>query len=109
MTSHSQDRTVDCRSDEGVTMGLIDGAIAIFRVLRLRDLTHPVVVEALRDIRADEDVRSVLLDPLTLDDDVVQAFIAPVPLNGEAEAAYNARLAHALREHLRSVRQAVTS
>lgn len=47
---------LDCRSPEGVTVGLIDGIIATARVLRVRDTSHPAVVEALRDVAADEDV-----------------------------------------------------
>ena len=45
-----------CRSDEGVTVGLIDGIISIARVLARRDLTPPIVVEALADLREDEDL-----------------------------------------------------
>ena len=55
-----EDRAIDCRSPEGVTVGLIDGIIAAARVVRSRDLTHPAVVEALRDIAEDEDVRWLL-------------------------------------------------
>ncbi len=47
---------LDCRSDEGVTVSLIDGVIATARVLRGRDLNHPAITEALADIREDEDV-----------------------------------------------------
>lgn len=46
----------DCRSEDGITVGLIDGIIAAARVLSKRDLSSPAVVEALKDIRADEDV-----------------------------------------------------
>lgn len=46
----------DCRTDAGVTVGLIDGLIAIARVLRHRDLTPAPVAEALRDLASDEDV-----------------------------------------------------
>ncbi len=53
----------DCRSQEGVTVGLIDAVIAVARVLapRLKDggLAEPVR-EALRDLRQDEDVRAVV-------------------------------------------------
>ena len=52
--------TTDCRSPEGVTVGLVDCIITAARVLRGRDLRAPAVVEALRDLRADEDVRSLL-------------------------------------------------
>jgi hypothetical protein len=52
---------LDCRSAEGVTVGLIDGIIAAARVLRARDLTHPAVREALADLAEDEDVAALLV------------------------------------------------
>lgn len=56
--------TTDCRTREGVAVGLIDGIIATARVLRERegDIRGPAAVEALRDLRSDEDV-AWLLDP----------------------------------------------
>ena len=51
---------VDCRSQEGVTVGLIDGIIAVARFLRGRDLSHPAVREALADLAEDEDVAGLL-------------------------------------------------
>jgi hypothetical protein len=52
----------DCRSEEGVTVGLIDSMIAIARVLAPRlnmgAYSHPVA-EALRDFWDDRDVRDV--------------------------------------------------
>lgn len=50
----------DCRSDDGVTVGLIDGIISSARVLAKRDLSPPAVAEALKDLRADEDVAQLL-------------------------------------------------
>ena len=52
----------DCRSAEGVTVGLIDGLITIARVLTKRDLSPAAVQEALIDLRSDEDLARVL-DP----------------------------------------------
>jgi hypothetical protein len=53
----------DCRSEAGVIVGLIDGMIATARVIaqHLRDAEKvaPEIVEALADIRADEDVAMV--------------------------------------------------
>lgn len=54
---------IDCRSELGVTIGLIDGLISICRVLARRDLTDPEVTEALADLRQDEDLAAVLADP----------------------------------------------
>lgn len=45
----------DCRTSDGVTVGLVDAVISIARVLRHRDLTPSAVVEALRDLASDED------------------------------------------------------
>jgi hypothetical protein len=60
----------DCRSDEGIIIGLIDGIIAASRVvarhLREHDVTiaahrthHRDLIDALADIRRDEDVALV--------------------------------------------------
>jgi len=51
---------IDCRSEVGVTVGLVDGVIAICRVLASRDLSAPEVREALKDLRADEDLNILL-------------------------------------------------
>lgn len=50
----------DCRSEAGVTIGLVDGIIATCRVLVARDLSAPEMREALKDLRADEDLRTLL-------------------------------------------------
>ncbi len=52
-------KSLSCRSDEGVTVGLIDGIIAVSRVVVRRDLTQPHVIEALRDLASDEDIASL--------------------------------------------------
>lgn len=52
--------TTDCRSDVGVTVGLIDSLISIGRILARRDFTDPAVAEALADLRDDEDMRAIL-------------------------------------------------
>ena len=54
------DHSIDCRSEVGVTIGLIDMMITAARVLASRDLSDANVIEALKDIRSDEDVRVVL-------------------------------------------------
>lgn len=52
--------STDCRSAEGVTVGLIDGLISILRVLAQRDLTPAAVREALLDLTSDADLQQVL-------------------------------------------------
>lgn len=45
----------DCRSEEGITVGLIDTLITICRILRHRDLSGVATKEALKDLASDED------------------------------------------------------
>lgn len=47
----------DCRSEEGITVGLIDSLISISRVLhvRLQDELPTAVVDALQDLGSDFD------------------------------------------------------
>ena len=45
----------DCRTEEGITVGLIDTLITVCRVLRHRDLSDKEVKEALKDLSSDED------------------------------------------------------
>jgi hypothetical protein len=51
------DTFTDCRTTEGVTVGLVDALISIARVLASRHLTSPEVTEALCDLADDEDVQ----------------------------------------------------
>jgi hypothetical protein len=50
----------DCRTDVGVTVGLIDSIITMARVLSGRVLDSVEVQEALQDFREDGDVRALL-------------------------------------------------
>lgn len=51
---------IECRSEEGITEGLVDALIAILRVLALRDLSPENVQGALADLTEDKDLRTVL-------------------------------------------------
>lgn len=51
----------DCKSEEGITVGLIDSVISICRILATRDLSSPAVWEAIKDATCDEDVRKIVL------------------------------------------------
>lgn len=51
-------------SPEGITVGLIDSIITAAHVLSGREFIHPVVLEALKDLRQDSDVRRLLSDPI---------------------------------------------
>lgn len=48
--------TKDCRSEAGVTIGLIDAIISIARIVAKRDLQIPEVEEALMDLYEDNDM-----------------------------------------------------
>ena len=53
--------SLDCRSEEGVTVGLIDALISIGRILSKRDLaTSYHVKEALKDFLLDADMKLIL-------------------------------------------------
>jgi len=52
--------TTDCRSEEGITVGLIDGMMAIARVLVKRNLSGKATREALRDFGEDEDIHTLM-------------------------------------------------
>ena len=51
---------IDCRSPEGVTVGLIDAIISIARIVATRDLKNPDVQEALKDFAQDENVQEII-------------------------------------------------
>lgn len=55
----------NCREVNGITVGLIDGIIAMARVIRQRDLTDEAVLEALADLRSDEDIAFLFNQPLS--------------------------------------------
>ena len=50
-----------CRSEEGVTTGLIDAMISILRVLSVRDMRAKAAQEALADLCEDPDLLTVLI------------------------------------------------
>ena len=50
----------DCRSEGGITVGLIDTIITAARCLVSRDLSEFAVVEALKDLRSDSDVLKII-------------------------------------------------
>jgi hypothetical protein len=52
----------DCRSEVGITVGLIDSIISISRVLSKRSIHDPAIKEALMDLAGDEDLGKILSD-----------------------------------------------
>lgn len=49
-----------CRSEEGITVGLVDAIISIIRVLSIRDLNTENVQEALNDLFEDPDFNTIV-------------------------------------------------
>jgi len=62
ITNKTSSTHTDCRSEVGITVGIIDSIITSARLLKNRDLTSIEVNEALLDLKADEDLRSILLN-----------------------------------------------
>lgn len=50
----------DCRTEEGITIGLIDAIISISRILAKRDLTSENIKQVLLDLQCDEDLWKLL-------------------------------------------------
>lgn len=61
----------DCRSEEGVTVGLIDSLISISRILSKRDMSSGAVQEALKDLHKDEDVDYIFRKTVCLMNSVI--------------------------------------
>lgn len=56
------DNAIECGSEEGVTIGLIDSLMSITYALQGRDLTHPAIIEALKDLRHNKQLKALLYD-----------------------------------------------
>ena len=56
----STEISTDCRSETGVTVGLVDSIITSLRILKTRDLTSFEVSEAIKDLRGDEDLKFLI-------------------------------------------------
>lgn len=63
------DKLIDCNSEEGVTIGLIDAIISISKMLSTRNLfdDRDLIHEALKDLRSTEDMK-MLMDIGELED-----------------------------------------
>lgn len=58
MTRHTK---TECRTPDGITVGLIDSIHTITQLLVVRDFSAPEVVEALRDLRDDPAFQDIQL------------------------------------------------
>ena len=52
--------STDCRSEIGITVGLIDSLISISRILKDRLSDNKEITEALKDLQNDEDLKKIL-------------------------------------------------
>ena len=59
-TGQVNESGTDCRTDAGVTVGLIDAIITLSRLLKKRDKSDKSVEEALKDLQDDEDFADLL-------------------------------------------------
>ena len=55
-----KETSTDCRTETGITVGLIDGMIAICRILKSRLNSEEEIVAALADLQDDEDLKAIL-------------------------------------------------
>jgi len=58
MTTHTK---TECRTPDGITVGLIDSINTVSQLLVVRDLSAPEVVEALKDLKADPAFQDIQL------------------------------------------------
>lgn len=57
--SEPTEEVQSCRSEEGITVGAVDGVIAFVRLLARRDLSPKHVQDALADLFQDPDLQTV--------------------------------------------------
>lgn len=74
----------NCRSEEGITVGLIDAVISICRVLKHRRLKTQACSEALKDFQSDEDVKFLM----TYETDIKETYSPEQRLNSFGEDTY---------------------
>lgn len=53
--------TIDCRTPEGIIVGLIDGMIAMARIIKNSELHTDAITAALKDFSQDEDVQWMII------------------------------------------------
>lgn len=51
---------IECKSEDGITIGLIDAILSILKVLAIRDLSPKSVKEALLDLADDTNLQNIL-------------------------------------------------
>jgi hypothetical protein len=66
-TGGGEEIVVDCRSEVGITIGLLDTIMVAASVLHGRDLRDPQVQEALKDLRQSPELRRILAVAAGLD------------------------------------------
>lgn len=76
--SNNLPNNIDCRSEKGVTIGLIDSIISICRILAKRDWEDNDVKEALTDLRNDTDVLQVVRNVFKSLDELAESLILEI-------------------------------
>lgn len=61
------DTETDCRTEEGITVGLIDSILSVAKVLKTRDLMGEAIQEALLDLQNDESIKFILSNNRIID------------------------------------------
>lgn len=54
-------KTIECKSNLGLTIGLIDSIIYICRVLENKDFSNPEILEALKDLNNEQGFKKLNL------------------------------------------------
>lgn len=60
MLNKTKDTTIDCRSEEGLTIGLIDSILTAASLLVSREMQDPAIREAIEDLRQSPELRELL-------------------------------------------------
>ncbi len=55
-----ENEVIECTSEEGITVGLIDSILTAANALVGRDLTHSTVIDALEDLRSSLNVQVLI-------------------------------------------------
>ncbi len=67
---------LECRSDVGITVGLVDSLLTIARVLKTRDLSSRDVQHALSDLRSDDAIFALIVGAINYVHDEDYSFCA---------------------------------
>jgi hypothetical protein len=102
--------STDCRSPDGVTVGLIDAIISISRVLKGHDLSTPAAREALLDLMEDDDFFRICTSaPISSDFDVASIFRRPTQNKEDLSMSSEPHASHRLPKDKHSDSATITA